>query len=68
MSSAAAIRDQLDALRPRRSTASPAFFERLLTAQRPERIAVLRKLYYGNALRVTPGIDRSLFPGHAAAD
>ena len=24
--------------------------------------AVLRKLYYGNALEVIPGIDRSLFP------
>jgi predicted TIM-barrel fold metal-dependent hydrolase len=27
---------------------------------------VLRKLYYGNALRVVPGLDRSLFPEPAA--
>jgi predicted TIM-barrel fold metal-dependent hydrolase len=25
---------------------------------------VLRKVYYENALRIIPGIDRSLFPAH----
>jgi acyl-CoA synthetase (AMP-forming)/AMP-acid ligase II len=59
------VLDQIETIGPGRSTASPAFFERLIMAPRPERIGRIRKLYTGGAPVFPRLLERlqSLIPG-----
>jgi acyl-CoA synthetase (AMP-forming)/AMP-acid ligase II len=59
------VLEQIASLEPGRSTASPAFFECLIAAPRPERIATIRKLYTGGAPVFPRLLERlqSLIPG-----